>query len=165
MKRVEVKCPYCGQPAEYVDSSVVYNGRSYGMIYDCRPCDAYVGVHKGSNIPLGRLANAELRKWKQAAHAAFDPLWRAKFRHRVAGGEGKSGRPGGDHYKPVYARNSAYKWLAEQMGIERKECHIGMFDVDQCKRVISLCRPIGDRLAGKSPQRELKEKGYIDAIP
>lgn len=38
-------CPYCGKPTEYVDSSVIY-GRSYGMIYLCRDCRAYVGVHK-----------------------------------------------------------------------------------------------------------------------
>ena len=31
---------------------------------------AYVGVHKGTDKPLGRLANAELRYWKKRAHAA-----------------------------------------------------------------------------------------------
>lgn len=40
-------CPYCGKPTEFVDSSVIY-GRSYGMIYLCRDCRAYVGVHKGT---------------------------------------------------------------------------------------------------------------------
>lgn len=38
-----VICPYCEKPAEFVDSSVIY-GRSYGMIYLCRKCGAYVGV-------------------------------------------------------------------------------------------------------------------------
>ena len=31
------------------------------MIYICKPCDAYVGVHKGTDKALGRLANKELR--------------------------------------------------------------------------------------------------------
>lgn len=66
----EVICPYCGRSAEFVDSIAVYR-RSYGMIYLCRPCDAYVGVHGRSDTPLGRLANAELRRWKIAAHDAF----------------------------------------------------------------------------------------------
>ena len=44
-------CPYCGKPTEFVDSSVIY-GRSYGMIYLCRDCRAYVGVHKGTDLSL-----------------------------------------------------------------------------------------------------------------
>ena len=62
----KVYCDYCGRQAEYVDSKVIY-GKSYGMMYLCRNCMAYVGVHKGTDKPLGRLANAELRYWKKAA--------------------------------------------------------------------------------------------------
>ena len=76
MKNRIVICDYCGTPADFVDSSVVYHGHSFGMIYLCPRCGAYVGVHKGSDKPLGRLANSELRNWKKAAHAAFDPLWK-----------------------------------------------------------------------------------------
>lgn len=54
-------CPYCKEQTEYVDSACIY-GKSYGMIYLCRKCDAYVGVHKGTNKALGRLANKELRQ-------------------------------------------------------------------------------------------------------
>ena len=81
----KVYCDYCGRQAEYVDSKVIY-GKSYGMMYLCRNCMAYVGVHKGTDKPLGRLANAELRYWKKRAHAVFDPLWqRGRFRgHRNA---------------------------------------------------------------------------------
>lgn len=49
----KVFCDYCGQQAEYVDSKIIY-GRSYGMMYLCRTCMAYVGVHKGTDKPLGR---------------------------------------------------------------------------------------------------------------
>ena len=111
-------CPYCGEKAVFVDSSEVYHGRSYGMIYLCRPCLAYVGVHKGTDRPKGRLADAELRKWKIAAHASFDPLWqRGEFKRR---------------------RNDAYAWLSEKMGLPREKTHIGMFDVEQCQRVIQI---------------------------
>lgn len=118
----EVFCPYCGKRAEFVDSAEIYHGRSYGMIYLCRPCDAYVGCHgngKG-DAPKGRLANAELRRWKIAAHNAFDPLWKyGPFRGR---------------------RNAAYAWLAEQMGLPKEQTHIGMFDVAQCQQVIQICK-------------------------
>ena len=81
-------CPYCGSAVELKDSAVVYHGRSYGPIYLCSrwpECDAYVGVHKGTERPLGRLANAELREWKKRAHAAIDDLWKPGrySRHKV----------------------------------------------------------------------------------
>ena len=113
-----VYCPYCGRQAEYVDSKVIY-GRSYGMAYLCRNCDAYVGGHRGTDEPLGRLADASLRKWKKAAHAAFDPLW-------------KAGRFKGK-------RNAAYLWLAQQLGLPVSETHIGMFDVEECISTILIC--------------------------
>lgn len=116
-----VYCPYCGRKAEYVDSKVVY-GRSYGMIYLCRNCLAYVGVHKGTDRPLGRLANAELRRWKNAAHDAFDPLWKyGRFKGR---------------------RSAAYSWLASKMGLPIEQTHIGMFDVPECKQVIKICKGV-----------------------
>lgn len=77
------KCPYCDGMPVYVDSSLVY-GRSYGMIYLCHPCNAWVGVHKGTNKPLGRLANAELREAKKAAHEAFDKIWKSGSSSRPA---------------------------------------------------------------------------------
>lgn len=109
------------------------------MVYLCRPCDAWVGVHKGTDQPLGRLANKELRQWKQKAHASFDPLWEAKLQRRR--------QERGPSYKKTWARGSGYAWLARQLGIQIKQCHIGMFDVEMCKRVIGVCQPFTERLA------------------
>ena len=109
----EVICPYCGNTAKFVDSSCVYR-KSYGMIYLCNPCRAYVGVHKGTSTPLGRLANEELRMWKKKAHLYFDNLWKAK----------------------IMSRTQAYKWLAQEMDKPSNEAHIGMFDVGECRKVI-----------------------------
>lgn len=114
----QVICDYCNRPAEYVDSAIVYHGRSYGMIYYCRPCNAYVGVHKGTHTPLGRLANANLRFWKKNAHAEFDPLWK----------------------KRRMSRAQAYEWLSAKMGLPLEATHIGMFDVDQCKQVVNIIK-------------------------
>ena len=91
-----VYCDYCGHKAALVDDSEIY-GRSFGhTAYLCRNCGAYVGCHGRTDKPLGRLADATLRKWKMAAHASFDPLWKTgPFRGR---------------------RKAAYGWLAGQMG-------------------------------------------------
>ena len=117
-------CPYCNSGTEYVDSSVVY-GKSYGMIYMCGLCDAYVGVHKGTDKALGRLANNELRFWKKRAHAYFDGLWQRKIDKGFSKGE---------------ARGSAYKWLSIEMKLHIDLTHIGMMDVEQCQRVVDVCR-------------------------
>jgi hypothetical protein len=38
----------------------------------------------------------------------------------------------------LMTRRAAYSWLAEQLGIDRGDCHIGTFDVEMCKRVIEV---------------------------
>lgn len=113
-----------------MDSIEVYK-RSYGMIYLCRICSAWVGVHKDTNKALGRLANAELREAKKEAHFYFDKLWQAKISQGIS--KGKS-------------RIKAYKWLSEQLGISVYETHVGWFDIDMCKRVVDICKPIVKKL-------------------
>jgi hypothetical protein len=90
----------------------------------CTPCDARVGCHPGTSTPLGRLANGELRKAKQEAHAAFDPMW-------------KTG---------IKTRGGAYAWLKDQLNLEKNKCHIGMFDVETCYKVVEVCREYGSLL-------------------
>lgn len=95
------------------------------LFFICSSCWAFVGVHKDSGRPLGRLANAELRRLKRAAHAAFDPLWQRKMQR--------------DHCSKKSARGAAYMWLADQMKIPREDCHIGMFDEAQCRAATAIC--------------------------
>jgi len=123
-------CPYCSEQAKYVSSAKVYGGRDYVMIYLCQSCWAYVGVHKGTTKPLGRLADDELRYWKKQAHAAFDPIWKERFERK---------NKIDPKYKKGMARGGRYKRLSQEMNLTRAECHIGMFDVDQCKKVVQLC--------------------------
>ena len=115
----KVKCQYCGNAAQLVDSRAVYK-KSYGNIWICYPCDAYVGCHKGTYKPKGSLANIELRKARIRAHDAFDYYW-------------KTGN---------ISRKRAYLWLADRLGIKFNDCHIGMFDIETCDRVVEICRDI-----------------------
>lgn len=109
-------CPYCLRKTVFTNSSVIY-GRSYGMVYFCSPCNAYVGVHKGTKTALGRVATSELREKKKSAHKVFDKLWR----------EGEM------------SRSEAYLWLADRMNIQPKYCHIGMMNIEECEQVIGYC--------------------------
>lgn len=119
-------CPYCGSKTELIDSGKIYR-KSYGNLYICVPCDAYVGCHGSTDIAKGSVANKALRDARQAAHAAFDPLWHIKMK-----------RSGCDRRT---ARDKAYQWLGRCMGIPREEAHIAMFNMEQCQQVIELCSP------------------------
>lgn len=120
-----VSCPYCGKVAACVDSTEIY-GRSYGFIWLCRPCDAYVGCHGGTKTPKGTLANTELRRARKSAHAAFDQRWK----------------------RGSMTRGEAYEWLAREMNLPVERCHIGEFDERQCAEVV--------RIASECKQLEAK---------
>lgn len=120
---IEPVCPYCHVPAILVSSEEVYGTAQYGSMWICpnrQECDARVGCHRGTITPLGRLANTELRLAKIAAHAAFDPLWRSR----------------------AMTRNRAYSWLAGELGIDRRDCHIGRFDLETCRMVVQVCNRV-----------------------
>ena len=112
-------CPYCGRPTELIDSAEIYNGVSYGNMYICRPCQAYVGCYNLTKKSLGRLADKQLRAAKNRAHHFFDQLWKRKIMQR-----------------PV-----AYKFLSVMMGTPEEFTHIGMYNEEQCERVVqvSIC--------------------------
>ena len=75
-----VKCDYCHRDAQRVGAEKLYPHRPDLIgkwFWECEPCGAYVGCHPGTTVPLGRLANAELRRAKQSVHRALDPLWKS----------------------------------------------------------------------------------------
>jgi DNA-directed RNA polymerase subunit RPC12/RpoP len=115
--KIPTVCEYCGGKVILTDSAVVY-GRSYGDIYLCTNCNAYVGVHKGTKKPLGTLANTVLRLKRKETHEAFDALWK----------------------KEGLTRSEAYAWLERRMNLPKHLAHIGRFNVEQCDRAIALCR-------------------------
>lgn len=101
-----------------MDNCVIY-GRPYGdwhYAYLCvnTSCAAYVGLHPFTNLPLGTLATAPMRKARSLAKDYFNPLW----------------KNGG------MTRTDAYAWLAASLGLTRDECHFGLFNVDQCNAAI-----------------------------
>ncbi len=116
-------CRFCGGPVVLVENDEIY-GRHFGgwpWLYICRPCEAYVGLHPFTAIPLGTLATADIRNARKLAKAAFNPRW-------MSGG---------------MSRKDAYSWLAGQLEIaDVDQCHIGWFDEAQCHRVIEACKAL-----------------------
>lgn len=137
-------CWYCGNPTKLVSSTAVYE-RDYGRIYLCEPCNAYVGVHENTTIGKGRVANAELRQGKMDAHRKFDKIWKTKIRV--------------ENCTKKRARDFAYRWLSQQMGLAFGQCHIGWMVIEECQRVIEICdgASIDEVLNGNWQVQESKE--------
>lgn len=117
------RCPYCGGRVLLRNSNYIYkkDKRDFGKFWVCEnypDCNSYVGCHPGTQIPLGRLANPALRNAKMRAHKEFDRVWKSGY----------------------MTRHAAYEWLAVMLGIPFDYCHIGMFDVKMCLKVINICK-------------------------
>jgi len=114
-------CPDCKKPAIMQTGDKVYPERpdlAEDKFWTCPPCDFRVGAHKHTGEPFGTMANAELRWQRQQAHEAFDGLWK-----------------GG-----LMSRDSAYKWLSKKLQVTRDNCHIGQFNMQQCRAVVHHCK-------------------------
>jgi hypothetical protein len=116
----EVICQYCNNVAALVGGDIIYpNSQDLKKLrfWLCKSCNAYVGTHKTSdNKPLGSLAKPLLRIIRHNAHNAFDRLWTSNS----------------------MSRTEAYTWLAKELNIDLKYCHIGMFDEEQCRKTIEI---------------------------
>ena len=91
-----IRCPYCGGTAILRDASFVYGTHSHGgQVYVCShypSCNSYVGVHPGTKIPKGTLANRELRQKRIQAHRIFDQIWQ----------------------QGILSKPEAYRWVADK---------------------------------------------------
>lgn len=113
------ECPYCEGTPRIVSNAEIY-GREYGewpYTVLCDGCGAYVGLHPHTDVPLGTLADRNLREARKKGKGWFMKLQR----------------------KRGMSRNSAYQWLSDQLGIGIEECHWAWFDEQQCNRAEGVC--------------------------
>lgn len=120
-------CLECGNAASLVDGRTVYPHRPdlADLPFWLCACGAYTGCHFPGKHPKGQPAGAETRRARRAAHAAFDPMWKEAVEL--------------DGMSPGRARGKAYKWLADQLGITGKACHIGHMDAKTAWRTAAIC--------------------------
>jgi hypothetical protein len=138
----QVICPYCNKVCKLVTGDSLYRGRqdlSKKKFYWCSPCSAHVGCHPGSDRPLGSPADPELRQLRQSAHQAFDVLWK----------------------KEGWARGSAYKWLAAEIGIPKKHMHIGQSSKETCRQIILAMQRYQDRKLAKEKKDAKRHRQWL----
>ena len=122
-----MRCPYCGSTVVYRSADGIYHDNSRGvMLYVCTnypECDSYVRVHDGTNIPVGTLANHELRTLRRTAHSYFDRL----------------------HTSGLLTKQESYQWLAHFISAPLSQAHIGFLGEYYCKQVIEESRKMLER--------------------
>ena len=73
------KCPCCGSPVVLRSADGIYKSNPHHVqLYVCSKypvCDAYVRVIPGTTIPLGTMADKQLRYLRKRAHQYFDQLY------------------------------------------------------------------------------------------
>jgi len=142
LRKIAPRCGCCedGGEVDIAQGQMIYPNRpdlwthSDGSVrwwWLCSSCWGYVGCHKDTLKPLGTPADKETRRAREAAHAAFDPLWQK--RQRLSG------------LSRHVARGRGYKWLAAQLSIPPKECHIGHMNAATARRVVEICRGARDQ--------------------
>ncbi|MGB3432418.1 zinc-finger-containing protein [Achromobacter sp.] len=115
-------CHCCNGPVKLTNNREIYNGHSFGdwpYVYRCTQCQAYVGLHPDTDLPLGLMAGRATVSARKEAKGVFQRLTRERF--------------GND-------RNAAYAWLAKTLGIAPSICHFGMFGQEQAERAGQVCR-------------------------
>lgn len=112
------------------------------MLYVCSrypECDAYVRVKAGTgSIPLGSMANGELRALRIEAHQHFDKLY-------LSG---------------LMTKQQAYSWLADQIAAPLSQAHIGYLGEYYCRIVIEESKKFIEnnrqRIAYRSTRQRLQ---------
>jgi len=111
-------CPYCGSHTVLRSADGIYIDNSRDeMLYVCKnypACDAYVRVQKGTTLPLGVMANRQLRELRAEAHRQFDKLYKHGYMSKA----------------------DAYHWLGGVLGCPQERAHIGQLNVLSCQLVI-----------------------------
>lgn len=122
MKVPTVRCPYCRAKATLHPANYVFgkDAKPGSLLYVCDrypACDSYVGAHQKTKLPMGSLADGDLRHKRIEAHKAFDWMW-------------KSG---------LMTKSQAYKWMQAKLGIRSDYAHIAKFSYYMCDQLIAAC--------------------------
>lgn len=120
---------------------LVYTPNRWGAHWNCPTDGCSVRCWGGATSTPGDAETFELRK---RAHAAFDPLWKGsmlKFQRRP----------------------EAYRWMQEVMKLGPRECHIGLFNAQQCRELLRHIDELKQRPATGPPERTVSAKPVAGA--
>ena len=152
-REVPKVCDECSSPkVALTTNAALYGARALDpelRVYGCMKCRASVGVHPGTNFPMGLMACAPTRALRSRAHLEFDALW-------------KHGR---------LTRTQAYQMMRDELGLEADQAHMAMMTREQLQRVIEWARhyqsveaEIKRRHEDKKHERRIKRAARAAAL-
>lgn len=106
------KCMHCHGTTVPVKGSEIYPHmpRLHQKNYWLCDCGAYVGCHGDTLRPLGRPANAKLRKVRSDLHGMMDQLWKQGY----------------------ITRETLYLELSQHLAISLQDTHVALFSLKEC---------------------------------
>jgi ssDNA-binding Zn-finger/Zn-ribbon topoisomerase 1 len=121
----DLQCADCG--AEMLLVSGESLNRS--LMYRCSNWPECGCVHSAfpNGKPVGTPADKHTRWLRHSLHELMDPLWRQGHMER----------------------DELYKRLARRLMLDKKECHVGSFDADQCERAKRFISAVWDSVLSK----------------
>ncbi|WP_045958292.1 zinc-finger-containing protein [Xenorhabdus poinarii] len=118
---IPTQCRYCCNHVKIAHHKEVFgrilNNSRWPWFYLCASCEARVGMHPGTNIPLGTLADRPTRIARANSKLSFERM----------------------RMQRDWERADAYRWLARRLGISFNKCHFGWFDAEMCERAKNMC--------------------------
>ena len=156
-KKLELveRCPYCGSRVELIHERDLFNhpARKDEMFFACvnKDCNTYcrtVLSPEGEYLPMGTLADANLRGLRTETHKLMDQLLTLKV------------------FKD---RKEMYGYFANHLGVRKEEMHISMFAEFNCQKVIeqtiNLMEINQDKCKGKVEIYVREIPTYVDKNP
>ena len=117
------------RPASLVYGSTPQTRGKFLYVCDRWPaCNAYVSAHERTLLPMGTLANGDLRHKRILAHRALKKLQQ-------------------DCHMEKW---EVYIWLQAKLGLDAHQTHIGQFSEYMCEQVISLCQQAPAYTSGRA---------------
>lgn len=141
LNKAPMRCPYCGSSVVLRSADGIYQDNSRNtMLYVCShypECDAYVRTHSGTRVPVGSMANSELRALRRSAHHYFDQLYKSGF----------------------MSKDDAYYWLSSIIDAPLSQAHIGYLSEYYCKQVIEQSKAYLEQCRSKRKKSGLYKAG------
>jgi zinc-finger-containing domain len=136
-------CDHCKSKTVAHKSNAEIYGQEFGKwpyIWHCESCNASVGCHPGTNIPLGRMADRHTRRLRHDVHEIFDRLWKERY----------------------MSREKAYQWLAFELGIELEQCHIAWLSKEQLKKAKNITQVYLESFETSLKKRKVKNETKLE---
>lgn len=149
-----VGCPACGRPMQLRPSRDPSSPDWWGCT-GYPACDVRQSAGKDGQ-PVGVPADKETRQARIRAHDALDPIWDGAL--EVYQDESKDSSLTVEQLLQI-ARGRTYSWLADQLQMDRKDCHVANFDLFHCELVVKVCEGVTyDHVRAWARQRSRQKK-------